>query len=471
MRIVLAVVAIVILSTQVFCSSSPESQSIWDFQIQPVESEIISSYRTGSIQVNEVYYYSKDYNGQPARIFGYYCYPADRKDKLPTILISHGGGGTAVLSGTLLWARRGYAVLSIDLPGQGEQRAGSRSTGPDMTVPNLLHTQPDPENNYLVHAVAAIRNGITFLTQQKQVDSDRIAMVGLSWGGVLTLLTNGQDDRLATAVNVFGAGFIPEGCTWQTRFDNMSELEKSTWDNLIDPKNFLATQHAPILFITGTNDHCYYLPTFQKSYQQVTVPKKMYIVPNLRHQFLEDTQQVVFLWLDDKLKYNGSFPRIELVSLFQKSEDKLVVSVQVEALHNVTDATLYYTIGGPSRWTKRVWQSQPPYVENEVYYFAIPTEMVEPEMLFFVNVEDDHGRLVSSPVRSIMRVNTLKDKETFAVSSPIENINIHQPPLKFLGSQALYESMNIFFSKSMNSYHLMEARNLFSPPNKASVKY
>ena len=36
-------------------------------------------------------------------------------------------------------------------------------------------------------------------------------MIGLSWGGVLTILTNGQDERLKAAVNVFGAGYIPEG--------------------------------------------------------------------------------------------------------------------------------------------------------------------------------------------------------------------------------------------------------------------
>jgi len=205
-----------------------------------------------------------------------------------------------------------------------------------MVVPNLLHTKADLENNYLIHAVSAARNGITFLTSRKQVDPDRIGMVGLSWGGVITLLTNGQDDRLKTAVNIFGAGYITEGCTWQDRFSVMSDAEYGRWDQYIDPKNFLASQHAPMLFITGTNDHCYYLPTFQKSYEEVTVPKKLVLIPNLKHQFYPYMRDIVWNWLDNKLKNTGSFPALTIHPLFMKGPEKIVVSVTARSASPTT---------------------------------------------------------------------------------------------------------------------------------------
>ncbi|MEE8637779.1 MAG: alpha/beta fold hydrolase [Candidatus Margulisiibacteriota bacterium] len=456
MRFILGLATLIVfLSAQAFAFPSAELKDLWDISLAPVGYEILDSYRRGSVQVEEIYYQSRSYKGRPVEIFGYFCYPAKAAGKLPAILLVHGGGGTAHLGRTVSWARRGYAILTIDLPGRGEQRWSSRSTGPDMDVPVLLRTKPDPSHNYLVHAVAAARNGITFLTERKEVDPKRIGMVGLSWGGVITLLTNGQDKRLKTAVNVFGAGYIPEGCTWQDRFDMKSEEDLRQWYAYIDPKNFLKTQHAPILFITGTNDHCYYLPTFQKSYEEVTVPKKLLLIPNLRHRFLPYMQRIVWNWLDGKLKYNGSFPEAKVLAVFEKENGKLIVPVMASAASHITKATLYYTKGEPSRWTRRNWQSIDAYYEDGIYYFGIPKELIDPEMMFYVSVKDNHGSAVSTPIRSIFKVKMFRGEETYAISSPIKKINIHEPPLQLLGFLKNLEFPKVFFSKETKSYHLV----------------
>ena len=459
MRLILGLVTLIIFfSTQASCFPSRDLKNLWDIPLNPVQYEIIDSYRQGSIQVEEVYYQSRSYKGKPVEIFGYFCYPLKAIEKLPAILLVHGGGGTAHLGRTISWANRGYAVLTIDLPGRGEQRWSSRSTGPDMDVPVLLRTKPDPSYNYLVHAVAAARNGITFLTQRIEVDPERIGMVGLSWGGVITLLTNGQDKRLETAVNVFGAGYIPEGCTWQDRFDVMTKEELNRWYSYIDPKNFLKSQHAPILFITGTNDHCYYLPTFQKSYEEVSVPKKLIIIPNLRHRFLPYMQRIVWNWLDNKLKSGGSFPKITLLPIFKKGESKLIVPAMASAASYITKATLYYTEGEPSRWTKREWKSLDAYVEDGVYYFGIPTELIRPEVMFYVSAKDNHGSVTSTPIRSIFKVNVFRDEKTYAISSPIKKINIHEPPFQLLGFMKKLNFPQFFFSKETKSYHIIRPR-------------
>jgi cephalosporin-C deacetylase-like acetyl esterase len=438
---------------------SEEMRQLWDVPTAEVQAETVKRYDLGRVRVEEIYYQSRSFKRKPVRIFGYFAYPRAHAGKLPAILLSHGGGGTASQAKAVAWAKHGYAVLAIDLPGKGEKRASSRSTGPDMDVPILLRTQPDPSYNYLVHAVAAARNGITYLTQRPEVDPDRIGMIGLSWGGVLTLLTNGQDCRLKAAVDVFGAGYIAEGCTWEDRFGSMPLIDKDRWNNFIDPKNFLATQHAPILFITGTNDHCYYLPTFQKSYAQVNVEKNYWLIPNLRHRFLDSAEGPALTWLDQKLKRSlaaALFPQIKELPAFQKDVDKIIIPVRAFVNDKVKSARLYYTTGGPLQWTAKKWLEVTPYLEAGVYYFGLPARSLQPEVLYYVNVKDNQGGAASSLVKSLFKVKLMDGTETYAVSSSIHKIFCHEKPITLLNGASAADA-NFCFSPADNLYDLFLA--------------
>lgn len=430
---------------------------LWNIPFEEVISKLVKSYNIDTVHVEELYYESRDFKGQPSKIFAYYCSPRYFIKKLPGVLVVHGGGGGAKLKTTLDWARHGYAVLSIDLPGKGFQRLSSRSSGPDMDVPILLRTKPDLTYNYLVHAVAAARNGITYLSKRNEVDPDRLGMVGLSWGGVITLLTNGQDKRLKAAVNVFGSGFIPEGCTWQDRFNNMDKEELAQWNTYIDPKNFLKTQTAPILFMTGTNDHCYYLPPFQKSYEEVTAYKKLLLIPNLKHQFFPYMQSIAWNWLDAYLKNNGKddFPQISFLPMQNKGEDKIVIPVVADPFNKIKSVTLYYANGGPNSWTLKEWKSMEAFEEDGIYYFGIPTTMITPELLFFVNAKDFRGATSSTPIKSLFRIVMPENKNTFALTSPIQNINVHQQPIQFFGTNPTPDYKHIFFSERDKTYQMV----------------
>jgi hypothetical protein len=306
-----------------------------------------------------------------------------------------------------------------------------------MDVKNLLLTQPDLSDNYLIHAVAAARNGITFLASRPEVDPDRIGMIGLSWGGVLTLLTNGQDQRLKAAVNVFGAGYIQEGCTWQALFSQMPAPEKERWNAFLDPKNFLPTQHAPILFVTGTNDHCYYLTTFQKSYEQVPGEKAYYLVPNLRHRFLASTANPALAWLDLKLKGNRKdFPGISLLNPIYQQGEKVVVPVKVASSVGVKRVRLYYAPGGPQGWTEKKWLEVSPYKQDNIYYFGLPAARLKPDVQYFASVIDNQDGSASTLVRALLKVKLTDGQKTFASSSPVKLTYRNEPPFTLLGGAA-----------------------------------
>lgn len=433
---------------------SPEALSLKDLWL-PTTSEagptLIKEYSVKGIRVKEVYYPGRPQNSQPTRIFGYYCYPEKHFAPLPALLISHGGGGSADVKTALRWAGYGYAVLVIDLPGKGKQRWRSRSTGPDMEVRNLLNTS-DPTNNYLLFAVAAARNGIGFLAKQPEVDRNRIGMLGLSWGGVLTLLTNGQEPRLKAAVDVFGAGFIPEGCTWEDRFRSKSHLERLRWNRLLDPSNFLASQRSPILFITGTNDHCYYLHTFQKSYDRVKMEKQYYLVANLRHQFSTGTAAVTRAWFDRHLKTKKNFPRINLI--YGLAPNGVTISAEVKADYPTANVRFYYTPGRASGWTKKQWHKLPGTVYKNRYTFYVPGSLINPEIIFFVSAVDDQWGGSSTLARSLFRL-ALDDKRiSYAVSAPINGLYDHKAPYFILSRYKMPKRLKLAYSASQEAYRI-----------------
>jgi len=427
--------------------------ALWSYPTLEVQSMTLNAYEQGGLVIEEVTFSSRKFNGLPTRIFGYFCYPANTKKPLPAILIVHGGGGSASLALSTKWARQNYATLSIDLPGKGFNRRKSRSTGPDMDVPILLKTS-DLYSNYLVHAVAAARNAITYLSRRKEVDPSRIGMIGLSWGGVITLLTNGQENRLKAAVNVFGAGYIPEGCTWQDRFSSLPENAVRAWYDFLDPKNFLPTQGSPILFMTGTNDHCYYLPTFQKSYEEVKAPKNLWLIANSRHRFMPFMENGALAWLNKYLKGKSGFSGFEVDLPYLNEEDRLIIAVKPKDMNETTEVKLYYSAGGPLGWTTRAWSGMAPgYKDYEkgVFYFGLPKSKIDPELLYYVTVEDVFGGKTSSLTRSLFKVKKADGQDTFGVTAPLKNVFRHEPPLTLLDGTSAQNAI-LKYSQADRSY-------------------
>ena len=412
-------------------AATPEALSaLWAVPTSEVKAFTHKSYILKNLKIEEVYYQSRPYNGKPVTIFGYFCYPLNSRKPLPAILIVHGGGGTASRQRASRWSKYGYATFAIDLPGKGERRRSSRSTGPNMDVSVLL------SGNYLIHAVAATRNAITYLTQRREVDPKRIGMIGLSWGGVITLLTNGQDSRLKAAVDVFGAGYIPEGCTWQDYFNSFSEEKLNRWYSFLDPKNFLLTQHAPILFVTGTNDHCYYLPTFQKSYEEVTAPKSFWLIPNLRHRFMPYAEATCLAWFEKMLKGRGGFEGLTVLPPYLSSKSgEILIVAKAQALDELAKVNLFYTPGGPQQWTHKTWKALSPIYKDYqkgLFYFSIPPQKINPEILFFISGQDIFRGCFSSLVQSLFKVKFKDNQTTYAASAPIRTLYRHEPPVTLL---------------------------------------
>ena len=111
---------------------------------------------------------------------------------MPGIVLCHAGTGTkeVLLPEVSQWlVRKGYVVLRFDYRGFGE------SEGPRCRLIPF-------------EQVEDIRNAITFIQQQDEVDRDRIGLWGASSGGANASYTAGIDTRVKCMVSVSGMGDI-----------------------------------------------------------------------------------------------------------------------------------------------------------------------------------------------------------------------------------------------------------------------
>ena len=94
-------------------------------------------------------------------------------------------------------------------------------------------------------------------------------MTGISWGGYLTCIVAGVDNRFKAAVPVYGCGFLHENSAWLDRLAKMTPDQRDRWIELWDPSRYLPAVSMPILFVNGTNDFAYPLDSYMKSFDAV----------------------------------------------------------------------------------------------------------------------------------------------------------------------------------------------------------
>ena len=140
------------------------------------------------------------------------------------MLCVHGGGGKAFREWAELWAKRGYVALAMDLAGKGPDGKRHADAGPDQTDVDKFgdFTLDTIGDMWTYHAVAAVVRGHSLLASRPEVDKDRIGITGISWGGYLTCIVAGIDDRLKCAVPVYGCGFLGDNSAWVARLGKMT---------------------------------------------------------------------------------------------------------------------------------------------------------------------------------------------------------------------------------------------------------
>ncbi len=375
--------------------TSPLASSFWEIdklRAQPrieAAKERPEKSSTGDVICREVYYDSFGADGKSLRIFAYYAFPAAKKNtKLPGIVWVHGGAHLASKDAVVEWASRGYAAISMDLPGKGgPAREKSRSDGPDMTDQNTFDVTPSPRNSFLYAAVNSVCRGISALAAQPEVDPSRIGVVGYSWGGVITLIANGIDNRISAACDVFGAGYIPEESCWLGITGKMPMKELQSWREHFDPSSYLTSQCGKTLFVGATQDTYYPLRPFLKTYQAAKCAKALCLVPNKNHEIDDAANADIVKWFDWALRSGPALPTAKV----DRSGGKLKVTAS--GTRPVTAVSLLTADG--SDYTKASWKATTLTAKDGAWTADAPKSTTP----YFITARDDGGALIAAEVK------------------------------------------------------------------------
>ncbi|MDF1754555.1 MAG: PhoPQ-activated protein PqaA family protein [Verrucomicrobiales bacterium] len=366
--------------------------------------------------IRSLTYAGEKVNGSDTEVFAFYASPATigqvkEGSKFPGIVLIHGGGGTAFAEWVNLWAKRGYAAIAMDLSGSrpadpvfDEKTKAFKSHNTKertrLTKGGLNHSHKekfdsiggDTSDDWPFHAAASVMRAHSLLRSLPEVDAERTAVTGISWGGYTTCLAASLDDRFKAAVPVYGCGFLHEGESVQKPSIDKLEDRKAEWVKQYDPGSLLPRCEVPIFFVNGTNDIHYVLDSYMKSYNVVPGEKHIRIKPMMPHGHQSGwAPKEIGLFVDSKC-IDGANP-LPVVGKPVLSVDSVEVAVSYPG-GKLKSAKLNYTIDGGIR-SKRKWESLDAEITAEgVTAPKPPTEA----NTWFITVTDDRDAMVSSEV-------------------------------------------------------------------------
>ncbi len=126
--------------------------------------------------------------------------PREYAGKLPCLIIFHGyGANKHSVSDYMKWLIQGYAVIAIDCRGQGRSGDFSSYTSDEMGTWVTKGILKKEEYYYRKVYMDGVR-AIDFACSRPEIDEERIAVMGASMGGGITLAVAALDDRPKLAI-------------------------------------------------------------------------------------------------------------------------------------------------------------------------------------------------------------------------------------------------------------------------------
>ncbi|NAO99675.1 alpha/beta fold hydrolase [Halomonas sp. MG34] len=179
-----------------------DHKAFWDKSLlessrQPLSATISErEYPVKQVKVQRVVY--QGFGGTP--IHAHYLLPKNAEGKLPCLLFFHGYG---VNKGSVVqymqWLIQGYAVLAVDSRGHGETGDAALYSS-DVTGSWVTKGILDKNEYYYRNVYMDAVRAIDFLCTRKEIDAERIGVIGGSMGGGITLAVAALDDRAKLAV-------------------------------------------------------------------------------------------------------------------------------------------------------------------------------------------------------------------------------------------------------------------------------
>lgn len=337
------------------------------------------------------------YKGAKSDVFAYYSTPGILKGdtsldkKLPAVVCVHGGGGKAYMQWVKSWAEKGFAAISMDLRGYGPDSTRL----PNGFIENNFKTpyftcNENITSDWFYQAVSNVVYAHSLLLSFKEVDSQKTAITGISWGGIITSLVSGLDNRFKVACPVYGCGYLYKSGSMAPQIARQLEFAQKRWKEQYDPSVYLMNAQIPILFVNGTNDNHFFLDQFSETYNLVK-DRDLSIRVGLKHGHIPAWKlPEVQNYITALLKIPNAIAPVKITDM-KVANKKITASFSNNVNKVFMNYTLSNTLSPKSEWIEQAI----PINGNK-----INCELVPDCKFWFLSVEDHAKNRMSTGISS-----------------------------------------------------------------------
>lgn len=372
---------------------------LWD--LKSLSSPPAFTWTDSTATVRSLLYESVDYHGKPTKVFAYYSNPdlllgKETGKTFPGVVLIHGGGGKAYEEWVEKWAADGYAAIAMDLGGKDASGNSFPQSGPDQSheIKFSMIEEGDLEGVWSYHAVASVILAHSFLLERPEVDADKTSVTGISWGGYLTCIVAGLDNRFKAAVPVYGCGYYDESDVFGEPLSELSPEAKKKWMTYFDPSVYLPYASTSFLFINGNKDKFYNIVPYHKTYE---LPKKsaknICLKPDMLHSHPDGWKPIEIRYFLESVVNDG----IPLPKLGVIRREKATVEVDYTAAVGLQSASFFYSSDTTSLNENRIWSEIEAQIDPVQQKISCKIANVDFGYAFFY-VTDHREVSVSSPI-------------------------------------------------------------------------
>lgn len=352
--------------------------------------------------IKGLFFKGLDYHGKETKVFCWYGVPEllIKGHKAPAVVLVHGGGGTVFPQWIKKWTDHGYIAISVALEGQ---IPGPKSETSPLEVGHPNHEFSGPfrkgffldvmdeelENQWFYHAVADVILANSLLRSFPEVDTTKIGITGISWGGILTNVISGIDNRFAFAIPVYGCGYLHEAPTYIEQLKAHTPESKQFYLENWEPSLYVPLQKQPTLFVNGTNDGHFSMNSFTKTYEASGAEKYLHIEHEMKHGHSPGWNPEEIYRFADYIVHKGDKPIV-----FNTSEKAEIFAFEGD----VNGAVAYYT-NDTADWSGKAckWIKIEAKISNKKIHVDLPGDA----LYYFVNGTTTDNMMYSSPMKKV----------------------------------------------------------------------
>jgi len=211
-------------------------------------------------RIQAIFFDGEKYNGNDTKIFAYIGFPegASATEKVPAVVLVHGGGVYAQADWVKYWVDRGYAAIAIDgmchqhkvgeyIPSHGIE---DWEDNPNAHAPfsDFKDLDNDISQQWFYFFVSDIILANNLIRNDERVNSNLVGVAGISWGGYATSVVIGYDQRFAFAIPIYGTGYTDKSTA------DLSSVFGSKACEIWEPSLTFENATMPVMFLNGNND-------------------------------------------------------------------------------------------------------------------------------------------------------------------------------------------------------------------------